>query len=135
MRRGPGRPGRRRAASISPSKVVEAREEGLHILVNNASATWGAPLEEYPLEASRQLWNIIVKAMFELTVPELLLLRAAPRRRSRRVVNIGSIDGLTILATKNYAYSTTAGRVHMPTRHLAHQFAGTDHGNALAPGP
>ena len=41
-------------------QVVEAREDSLHILVNNAGAAWGAPLEEYPLEAFDKLWNINV---------------------------------------------------------------------------
>jgi len=106
-------------------QVVEAREDRLHILVNNAGAAWGAPLAEYPLEAFDKLWNINVKAMFELTVRSLPLLRAAASAADPgRVVNIGSIDGLTIPATENYAYSTTKAGVHMLTRHLAHTLAG-----------
>ena len=118
-------------------EVVEAREDRLHVLVNNAGATWGAPLEEYPLEAFDKLWNINVKAMFELTVRSLPLLRAAASVADPgRVVNIGSIDGLTIPATENYAYSTTKAGVHMLTRHLAHQLARDPITvNALAPGP
>jgi len=53
------------------------REDRLPILVNNAGATWGAPLEEYPLDAFDKLWDINVKALFRLTVLSLPLLRAA----------------------------------------------------------
>ncbi len=36
---------------ISPQKVLEASGSGVQILVNNAGATWGAPAEDYPLDA------------------------------------------------------------------------------------
>jgi NAD(P)-dependent dehydrogenase (short-subunit alcohol dehydrogenase family) len=117
--------------------VVGGREDRLHILVNNAGATWGAPLEEYPLDAFDKLWNVNVKALFELTVRSLPLLRAAASAADPgRVVNIGSIDGLTIPATENYAYSASKAGVHMLTRHLASQLAKDPITvNAIAPGP
>ncbi len=76
-------------------RVIGEREDRLHILVNNAGATWGAPLEEYPLDAFDKLLNINIKALFELTVRSLPLLRAAASPQDpARVINIGSIDGL-----------------------------------------
>ena len=118
-------------------EVVREREDRLHILVNNAGATWGAPLEEYPLDAFDKLWTVNVKALFELTVKSLPLLRAAASAADPgRVVNIGSIDGLTIPATENYAYSTSKAGVHMLTRHLASTLAAEQITvNAIAPGP
>ena len=53
------------------------REGSLHILVNNAGATWGAPLEEYPDEAFDKIWAVNVKAIFHLTVKCLPVLRKA----------------------------------------------------------
>jgi NAD(P)-dependent dehydrogenase (short-subunit alcohol dehydrogenase family) len=116
---------------------VSEREDRLHILVNNAGATWGAPLEEYPLSAFDKLWNINIKALFDLTVKSLPLLRAAASPADpARVINIGSIDGLGIPSMEVYAYSTTKAGVHMLTRHLASTLAPESITvNAIAPGP
>jgi NAD(P)-dependent dehydrogenase (short-subunit alcohol dehydrogenase family) len=116
---------------------ITEREDRLDILVNNAGATWGAPLEEYPLDAFDKLWNVNIKAMFALTVAALPLLRAAASPEDpARVINIGSIDGLGIPRLETYAYSTTKAGVHMLTRHLASRLAvEAITVNAIAPGP
>jgi NAD(P)-dependent dehydrogenase (short-subunit alcohol dehydrogenase family) len=118
-------------------RAVGEREDRLHILVNNAGATWGAPLTEYPLEAFDKLWNVNVKALFALTVRSLPLLHAAATPDDpARVINIGSIDGLGVPAMESYAYSTTKAGVHMLTRHLASKLAAESITvNAIAPGP
>lgn len=118
-------------------RYVGEREDRLHVLVNNAGASWGAPLEEYPLDAFDKLWNINVKALFELTVRSLPLLRAAASADDpARVINIGSIDGLGVPTMESYAYSTTKAGVHMLTRHLASKLAAESITvNAIAPGP
>jgi NAD(P)-dependent dehydrogenase (short-subunit alcohol dehydrogenase family) len=117
--------------------AVGEREDRLHILVNNAGATWGAPLSEYPLSAFDKLWSINVKALFDLTVKSLPLLRAAASPSDpARVINIGSIDGLGVPTMETYAYSTTKAGVHMLTRHLASTLAPESITvNAIAPGP
>jgi NAD(P)-dependent dehydrogenase (short-subunit alcohol dehydrogenase family) len=118
-------------------RAVSEREDRLHILVNNAGATWGAPLAEYPLDAFDKLWNVNVKALFALTVGSLPLLRAAATADDpARVINIGSIDGLSIPAMEVYAYSASKAGVHMLTRHLASKLAAESITvNAIAPGP
>jgi len=118
-------------------RVVGEREDRLHILVNNAGATWGAPLEGYPLDAFDKLLNINIKAVFELTVRNLPLLRAAASAQDpARVINIGSIDGLGVPAMESYAYSASKAGVHMLTRHLASRLASESITvNAIAPGP
>ena len=116
---------------------IAEREEAVHLLVNNAGATWGAPLEEYPDRAFDKVWAINVKGPFHLTRALLPQLRAsATADDPARVVNIGSVDGIRVPVTENYAYSATKAAVHMLTRHLAATLT-TDHitVNAVAPGP
>ena len=119
------------------AEEVAGRESALHILVNNAGAAWGAPIEEYPASGFDKVLNLNVKAVFELTKRLLPLLRkAATPDDPARVVNIGSVDGIRVPVLQNYAYSASKAAVHMLTRHLAHHLA-NDHVsvNAIAPGP
>ena len=117
--------------------AVLARTPRVDVLVNNAGATWGAPLEVYPESAFDQLWAVNVKAIFRLTTALLPGLRAAASADDpARVINIGSIDGIRVPWMEVYAYSATKAAVHMLTRSLAHQLA-PEHitVNAIAPGP
>jgi NAD(P)-dependent dehydrogenase (short-subunit alcohol dehydrogenase family) len=116
---------------------LASREGALHVLVNNAGAAWGAPLEEFPEIGFDKVWNLNVKGLFFLTVKLLPLLRKAARSDDpARVINIGSIDGIRVPRLfQNYSYSAAKAGVHMLTRHLAYELLG-DHitVNAIAPG-
>jgi NAD(P)-dependent dehydrogenase (short-subunit alcohol dehydrogenase family) len=113
------------------------REQRVHVLVNNAGATWGAPLEEYPAAAWDKLLDLNLKAPFFLTRALLPLLRAAATADDpARVINVGSIDGLRVPPLPTYAYSASKAGVHHLTRVLARELGPQAITvNAIAPGP
>lgn len=118
-------------------KEVEGRTDTLHILMNNAGRTWGAPLGEHPYEAWDKLLKLNVQGMFHLTQQLLPLLRkAATPDDPARVVNVGSVMGEIPKGTMTYSYAVSKGAVHHLTRVLSNDLA-PEHitVNAIAPGP
>src|SRR5215831_1265174 len=116
---------------------VGQREPALHVLVNNAGATWGAPLAEFPADAWDKVLDLNVKAPFFLTRALLPQLEAAATADDpARVINIGSIDGIQVPILETYSYSSSKAAIHQLTRHLARGL-GRKHitVNAIAPGP
>ena len=116
---------------------LSAREPALHVLVNNAGANWGAPIEEYPDAAWDKVLALNVKAIFHLTVALLPQLAAAATPEDpARVINIGSADGIQVPVLETYAYSASKAAVHHMTRVLAKKLAPRNITvNAVAPGP
>lgn len=116
---------------------LASREDRLHVLVNNAGATWGAPMAEFDDAAWDRVLDLNVKGVFHLTrflVP--LLAGAGTADDPARVINIGSIDGIHVPALETYSYSASKAAVHQMTRVLAAKLA-PQHitVNAIAPGP
>ena len=129
------------AADVSqPAEVERVAGEALQrlgdidILVNNAGATWGAPAEDYPLEAWDKVMNLNIRSIF-LMSQAVGRASMIPRRRGR-IINLASIAGLGgSTEVKFIAYGTSKGAVVNFTRTLAGEWG--EHGitvNALAPG-
>jgi len=116
---------------------VGRSEEQVHILVNNAGATWAAPLAEFPASAWDKVVNLNLKAPFFLVRAFLPLLEAAGTADDpARVINVGSIDGLLVPELHTYSYAASKAGLHQLTRVLAREL-GPRHitVNAVAPGP
>jgi NAD(P)-dependent dehydrogenase (short-subunit alcohol dehydrogenase family) len=117
--------------------AVLADTDELHILVNNAGATWGEPLESFPASAWDKVLDLNVKSPFWM-VQELVdaLRKAGTQDDPARVINIGSIDGIHVPVMNTYSYSASKAAVHQLTRVLAKEL-GPQHitVNAVAPGP
>jgi NAD(P)-dependent dehydrogenase (short-subunit alcohol dehydrogenase family) len=118
------------------AEEIAARETSLDVLVNNAGATWGTPLEDFDEAAWERVLALNVKGVFHLTkflVP--LLENAGTAEEPARVINIGSIDGIHVPMLETYSYSASKAAVHQLTRHLAKRLAPAVTVNAIAPGP
>jgi NAD(P)-dependent dehydrogenase (short-subunit alcohol dehydrogenase family) len=119
------------------AEQIATRAPRLHVLVNNAGANWGAPIEEFPAGAWDKVLALNVKAPFLLTRALLPQLQAAATPEDpARVINVGSVDGLRVPDWPTYSYSASKAAVHHLTRVLAREL-GPRHitVNAIAPGP
>src|SRR5262245_51916644 len=125
------------AECLRLAKLVGNRESALHVLVNNAGATWGSPLAEYPAAAWDKVIDLNLKSPFFLTRAFLSLLEAGGTHDDpARVINIGSIDGLRVPPFPTYAYSASKAGLHQMTRVLAKELGPRAITvNAVAPGP
>lgn len=106
------------------------------ILVNNAGASWGAPAEDYPVEAWDKVFNLNIRGLFLLT--QQIGKRSMIPNKYGRILNIASIAGLRGNppgAMQTIAYNASKGALVNFTRALAGEWG--RHGitvNALAPG-
>ena len=119
------------------AREIASREPSLHILVNNAGVALGEHLEKYPESGFDKVVDTNLKAVFFLTRDLLPLLeKAATPDDPARVINIGSIDGLAVPFTENFAYGPSKAAVHHMTKDLAVKLTGRNITvNAVAPGP
>ena len=113
-----------------------AAEEGrVDVLVNNAGAAWGAPIEEYPTGGWDKVFDLNVRGVFFLIQMLLPLLRRNAYSPAR-IINVASINGLNPPEIETYAYSASKAACIMLTKHLAKRLASERIlVNAIAPGP
>jgi NAD(P)-dependent dehydrogenase (short-subunit alcohol dehydrogenase family) len=118
------------------AQVME-REPALDILVNNAGAAWGEAFDTFPESGWDKVVDLNMKAPFFLTQAlHAHLRKAGSAERPAKVINIASIDGISVNMWETYSYTASkAGLIHL-TRRMALRLA-QDHivVNGIAPGP
>jgi NAD(P)-dependent dehydrogenase (short-subunit alcohol dehydrogenase family) len=111
---------------------------GIHVLVNNAGATWGADsADTYPDSAWSKVLTLNLHRVFTVTQLCLPLLRAAATPEDpARIIHIGSIDGLRVPPMATFAYSASKAGLHHLSRALARELGPQNiTSNTLACGP
>jgi NAD(P)-dependent dehydrogenase (short-subunit alcohol dehydrogenase family) len=99
--------------------AYSALEPSLDILVNNAGAAWGAPLAEFPEQGWDKVMDLNVKAPFFLTQQLLPQLTASNPSILAKVINIASIDGISLSRGETYSYQASKAAVIQLTRRMA----------------
>eukprot|EP00004_Rigifila_ramosa_P006279 TRINITY_DN1697_c0_g1_i1.p2 TRINITY_DN1697_c0_g1~~TRINITY_DN1697_c0_g1_i1.p2 ORF type:complete len:274 (+),score=76.29 TRINITY_DN1697_c0_g1_i1:645-1466(+) len=120
------------------AREIQQREGKLHILVNNAGATWGAPYAEFTEAAWDKVMTLNVKTVFFLTrACTPLLAAAATPADPARMIATGSVAGfLASSSAETYSYNTSKAAVHHLCRVLASKLASQSITvNAIAAGP
>ena len=107
----------------------------VHILVNNAGASWGAPAEDQPVAAWDKVMNLNVRGYFILS--QHIAKRSMIPAKKGHIINIASIAGLNgnPKGMQTIAYSTSKGAVINFTRTLAAEWGHYNiNVNAICPG-
>jgi NAD(P)-dependent dehydrogenase (short-subunit alcohol dehydrogenase family) len=94
-----------------------ARESSLDILVNNAGAAWGESFDTFPEKGWDKVMDLNLKSPFFLTQALHEPLRKAAKARPAKVINIASIDGVSVNPMETYSYAASkAGLIHLIKR-------------------
>ena len=129
----------RQGCEALAQQVAKFFDNRLDILINNAGTSWGEPLDR---ESGAANWgfdkvlDLNVKSIFYLTRACLPYLeQAATADHPARIINVGSVAGLTPQDAPTHAYDASKAAVHQLTRKLAADFAPKSITvNAVAPG-
>jgi len=100
-------------------------ESSLDILVNNAGAAWGAPYAEFPESGWDKVVDLNLKTPFFLTqaLTPLLKKAAAGGDHLAKVINIASIDGISVNPQETYSYAASKAGLIQLTRRMALRLA------------
>ena len=100
-----------------------ARERSLDILVNNAGAAWGETFDTFPEKGWDKVVDLNLKTPFFLTQALIAPLRAAAKAQPAKVINIASIDGISVNPQETYSYAASKAGLIQLTRRMALRLA------------
>jgi NAD(P)-dependent dehydrogenase (short-subunit alcohol dehydrogenase family) len=110
-------------------------ESQLDILVNNAGAAWGAPYDEFPESGWDKVVDLNLKTPFFLTQLLSEPMRRAAKQHCAKVINIASIDGISVNPQETYSYAASkAGLIHLTKRMALRLVKDNIVVSAIAPG-
>lgn len=98
-------------------------EKTLDILVNNAGAAWGAPFDDFPESGWDKVVDLNLKTPFFLTQALAPMLKAAATDHLAKVINIASIDGVSVNPQETYSYAASKGGLIHLTKRMALRLA------------
>ena len=99
------------------ASAFAAREPALHLLVNNAGAAWGESFDTFPEKGWDKVMDLNLKSPFFLTQALHEQLRAGGKTRPAKVINVASIDGVSVNPMETYSYAASkAGLIHLTRR-------------------
>ncbi|HXC55869.1 MAG TPA: SDR family NAD(P)-dependent oxidoreductase [Rhizomicrobium sp.] len=128
------------ASGLAGAKKMAARylehEKSLDILVNNAGAAWGADFDEFPESGWDKVMDLNVKTPFFLTQALHAALKAAgTKERLAKVINIASVDGISVNMQETYSYAASkSGLIHLTKRMAMRLIRDNIAVTAIAPG-
>jgi NAD(P)-dependent dehydrogenase (short-subunit alcohol dehydrogenase family) len=111
-------------------------ESKLDILVNNAGAAWGAEFDEFPESGWDKVVDLNMKTPFFLAQAlHGAMKAAASKERPGKIINIASIDGVSVNMQETYSYAASkAGLIHLTKRMAMRLIQDNIVVSAIAPG-
>ncbi|MFI4928404.1 MAG: SDR family oxidoreductase [Burkholderiales bacterium] len=115
---------------------ITRHEPALHILVNNAGAAWGEDFDTFPEKGWDKVVDLNMKTPFFLTQALHGALKEGAKQRPAKVINIASIDGISVNPWETYSYSASkAGLIHLTKRMALRLAKDNIVVSGIAPGP
>jgi NAD(P)-dependent dehydrogenase (short-subunit alcohol dehydrogenase family) len=106
------------------ARTIIARTDKLHVLINNAGKTWGAPLDTFPAKAWPSVMAVNVQMPFTLIRDLLPLLEhTGTQDDPARIINIGSVAGKVVEKLSAFSYAASKAGLHHLSRTIAGELA------------